>query len=78
MNRPCPTPAKHRPMNNWGNLFAEQAMAEPAAETSPPRAMVCVREILSDKGPAIMDERDAVRRMQETINPWTVGVTLRP
>lgn len=65
----------HLPVNNWANVMAEHTIAEPIAETNPPRAIVYVREIRSATGPDTADEIEAVMRIEDTINPCTVGVS---
>ena len=41
--------------------------------TAPPSAKVRVREMRSERGPANIEEIDAVMRMDETMRPCSVG-----
>jgi|SRR5882762_1865966 len=71
--RPSPTPAMQRPTISIGNAKEAHSITEPIAKIKPPRANVRVRDILSDKGPATRDARDAVIKIAETIKPCSVG-----
>lgn len=70
---PSPTPAIQRPMRSIGIEEAAHSRTDPSAKIMPPRAKVRVRDILSDRGPATKEDRDAVIRMEDTIKPCNVG-----
>src|ERR1700691_4782976 len=62
-----------RPVISMGNLKEAHSITEPMANINPPRANVRVRDILSDRGPAARDARDAVIKIAETIKPCSIG-----
>ena len=67
--KPSPTPVIHLPTKRTGRLFAEAAKTDPTENIAPPNANVLVREIRSEMGPAAMDAREAVMRIEETTRP---------
>ena len=73
MKMPSPAPAMHRPTKSCAREPAEQAMADPAANTIAPSDIVRILDILFESGPENRDASEAVKRMDETINPWSVG-----
>lgn len=70
---PSPSPVTQRPTSSIGRFSAALDNIEPTPKTRPPRAKVRVREIRSERGPAAMEDNDAVRRMVETIRPWRIA-----